>query len=96
VPIPDLAGKRLYKPELILLNFVLGGLPVGCFAYGVNISRRGQKLIGVLQIASGAYKRAIAQGALPEKWWPPLVAALSILLLVAILFTFVAPTSMAP
>jgi hypothetical protein len=52
--------------------------------------------IGVLQLESGPYKRAIARGAIPEKWWPPHVGALGILLLVAVLLTFVAPTSLVP
>jgi len=129
----DLAGVRLYKPGMLLLYFVVGGLPLGCFAYGLNVARRGRRWIGtflwvlasltfvslvagaavgarvsslgilsvfigigVLNLESGPYKRALARGATPEKWWPPLLGAFGIILLVVILLAFVAPDGPTP
>jgi hypothetical protein len=128
MPGNDLSGRRLYQPGLLFVYFVLGGLPLGCFAYGLNLTRRGQRVmgtalwvvasaaftalvigaaagtavpsmgilsvlvgIGVLQLETKPYKRAVAQGAVPAKWWPPMVGALGIILLVVVLMTLAMP-----
>lgn len=123
-------GTRLYGPEVILAYFVLGGIPLGTVLYGLNCSRRGQRVIGgvlaflagvtfllllasrmsgygsgtlrssllsiligigIMQLEVGPYEAAVAKGALPARWWPPLLAVLGIALLLTVLLWFLLP-----
>lgn len=105
-----MVGVRLYRPGVIALYFVLGGLPLGCFLYGLNVARRGDRLfgyalvavatiayalliaaivtgvgvsgfgilgvfvgLGVMYMEGRPYRNALASGATPARWWPPLL-----------------------
>jgi hypothetical protein len=49
----DLLGRRFYKPGVIAV-FCLLGVPVGTLLYGLNIARRGDRLLGYgLAVVSG-------------------------------------------
>jgi hypothetical protein len=47
----DLQGVQLYKPGVLAAYLALGGLPVGLFLYGLNLTRRGQRSIGYVLCA---------------------------------------------
>jgi hypothetical protein len=50
----DLSHVRLYRPGIIALYFAIGGLPVGCLLYGLNVARRGDRLFGYILAIAGA------------------------------------------
>ena len=49
-------------------------LPVGSKLSGLRMMLPGIVIgMGIMQIERPKYERAISQGAMPEKWWPPLL-----------------------
>jgi hypothetical protein len=42
----ELQGRRFYSPEVIAAYCILLSLPVGLYLYGLNIARRGDRVMG--------------------------------------------------
>ncbi|MFH1700005.1 MAG: hypothetical protein ABIE07_05395 [Candidatus Zixiibacteriota bacterium] len=119
------AEVRLYNPMVILTYYVLGGLPLGSLLYGINLSRRGNRVMGniltilfgltyilililiakrinvitlrllsifiginVMKIEWNPYKEAIDKGAIPAKWWHPLLVAFAIFISIIYSYSF--------
>lgn len=130
LPSQDLAGRRFYSAGVIGGYCVLS-LPVGLYLYGLNVARRGSRVMGyALTGASGLaflamlaatvtgtrasgfglfgiftgltllnmehrpYRRSLARGGTPAKWWPPLLwtmGTIFIVLIVILIEVIIAP-----
>ena len=40
--------------------------------------------LGVFKMESGPYQRAVRRGARPERWWPPIVGAIGVVMVLAL------------
>ena len=53
-PGAGLAGTSLYSPGAVAAYSLLGGLPLGCVLYGLNVARRGSRIMGTALSLLGA------------------------------------------
>ena len=44
--IPNVRGKRFYRPWVLFLYSVLANFPIAIFLYGINVRRRGNRVAG--------------------------------------------------
>jgi hypothetical protein len=55
-PVPSadrsLAGVKLYSPGVLAAYFILGNVPIGTALYGLNVARRGDRLIGYVLLGA--------------------------------------------